>query len=509
VRNQELDLLSNVEVEESEPFVEPSVTHGATRRGTITLAGTIIGGALMFLNEILAARFLGLATYGCYALAIVFARIGEEVAMFGFGIGLLHFIPVYLRRGDKAHLLGAILLSMAFPLVVGGALVLAVWLVPPAWAMRLLHEPNTVPYLRYFAFVIPLMGVAEILGRITRAYGHAIYHVAVREVIPRLCFFVFLLVLILAGAPGLWIAAAFVASYLIASLCGLLSVASLAGRDLWHVKPKIPLRQMYAYSISSYVTVLLFLVAGSIDYVMIGMMRASEDAGLYRAAWNYSSILIVINNAFAGSMVHLYPVLVQESRFEELNQAYQKATRLIYILATPAFVVIALNAADLLALMGDQFTAATATLLLLLVANLFRSYTGIAPLLLLVSGRQKVEMANGVISIAFNVVMNLLLIPTYGIWGAAITAAVTSFLLGVLRIWEVKRYFTLSTVTPELVKTVTVCFALGLLILLISKLTHIDEPSIKNLLIRLPLSVIVMAIATWRLGLSRDQKSSP
>ncbi len=500
--------MSNVEAAESEPLVEPSVTDGATRRGTITLAGTIIGGALMFLNEILAARFLGLATYGCYALAIVFARIGEEVAMFGFGIGLLHFIPVYLRRGDKAQLLGAILLSMAFPLFVGGALVLAVWLVPSELAIRVLHEPNVVPYLRYFAFVIPLMGLTEILGRITRAYGHAIYHVAVRDVIPRVCFFVFLLVLIQAGAPGLWIAAAFIAAYFLASLSGILSVVSLAGHDLWDVKPKIPLRQMYAYSISSYFTLLLFLVAGSVDYVMIGMMRTSEDAGLYRAAWNYSSILIVINNAFASSMVHLYPVLVQESRLEELNHAYQKATRLIYLLVTPAFVVIMLNGADLLALMGDQFTAATATLLLLLVANLLRSYTGIAPLLLMVSGRQRVEMVNGVISIAFNVVMNLLLIPRYGIWGAAITAVVTSFLLGVLRIWEVKRYFTLSTVTPELVKTVSVCFALGLLMFLVSKLTNIDEPGIKNLLIRLPLSVIVMAIAIWRLGLSRNQKSS-
>lgn len=497
--------MSSAETGDVESLVEEEITEGAARRGTVTLAGTILGGAMMFVNEILAARFLGLSTYGSYALAIVLARIGEEVAMFGFGVGLLHFIPVYRRRGDKPHLLGAILLSMAFPLLVGTAIVLAVWLVPTDLATRILHDADSIPYLRFFSIVIPLMGLTEVLGRITRAYGYAIYHVTVREVIPRVAFFIFLLLLVLAKAPGLWIAGAFIGSYILASSCGILSVAKLTGRELWHTQPRFPLRQMVSYSISSYVTVLLFLAAGSVDYAMIGMMRSSDDAGLYRAAWNYASVLIVINNAFAGSMVHLYPVLVQEKRLAELNVAYQQASRLVYRLVTPVFVVIALNAADFLALMGEQFVAATGTLLLLLAANLLRSYTGIAPILLLVSGRQAVEMANGVVSIIANVLLNLWLIPKYGIWGAALTAAVTSFAMGLLRIWEVKQYFSLPTITADMVKTVAVCFAVGVVLYFAAKFMHIDEPSIRNLLIRLPVSMIVIGIAVY--GLARNRGS--
>ena len=63
---------------------------------SLTLAGGALGGGLSILNEIFVARVMGAAGYGVYALAVVLARIGETLSLFGLGVGTLHFLPIVL-----------------------------------------------------------------------------------------------------------------------------------------------------------------------------------------------------------------------------------------------------------------------------------------------------------------------------------------------------------------------------------------------------------------------------
>lgn len=440
---------------------DPQVTRGVAQRGAITLLGTLVGGVLMFGNEILAARFLGLTLYGCYALAIVFARIGEEVSMFGFGVGVLHFVPIYLRKDDKPRLVGAILLGMAFPVVIGALLVAAMWFAAPFLAEHVLHEPDAVSILRLFAFAIPFIGLSEINGRITRGFGHAIYHVAVREVIPRVAYFVLLLALVLLGANRLWIAAAYGLPYVLSSAVGVLSILKLTGPEAWKVRPIIPFREMYSYSIASYVSVLLALVMGATDYVLIGVLGTPEEAGLYRGALQYANTLVVLIHAFAASTVHLYPVLIKEGRREELDRVYRTASKSVNILAGPLCALIALNHLDFLGLLGDQFPAAGGALLVLLAANLIRSSTGIAPYVLLVSGRQRVETMNVIVGIAVTILLDLWLIPRYGIMGAAVTTLVSNAVLAALRITQLRRFWSLRTLTVDTLGPIVVSAVVG------------------------------------------------
>lgn len=467
---------------------------GVNQRGAITLLGTVVGAGLMFGNEILAARFLGLTLYGCYALAVVIARIGEEVAMFGFGVSVLHFVPVYLRNNDRARLLGTIILGTVFPLVIGIALILLMWVASPFIADYVLHEARAIPYLRYFAIAIPLIAVSEVLGRITRGYGHAIYHVLIREVVPRVVYFVCLLGLVLADAYRVWIAMAFIASYACACFVGVASVAKLSGRELWQTKPQIPFREMYAYSILSYVTVLLSLVMGATDYVMIGVLGTIDEAGLYRGSLQYANTLVLIVHAFAAGTVHLYPVLIKEKRQAELEDVYRIATKSINYLAAFLFIVIAVNRNDLLLLLGDQFDAAATALLILLVANLVRSCTGLAPYVLLVSGHQRVEMFNAAVGIVSTILFNLWLIPAYGIVGAAITTLITNTILAVLRTVELWHYFRLRTITWPWLTPVAAALALGAVFVVAAQALGIPDGSgIAAFAIRCPLSVLVIA----------------
>src|SRR5436305_5425422 len=85
----------------------------------VTLAGMGAGAVFMMVNEVLAARFLGVAGYGLFALALMLTRVSGVIAVFGVSISVLHYLPVYLSRGERQRALGTVLGSIPLPLAIG------------------------------------------------------------------------------------------------------------------------------------------------------------------------------------------------------------------------------------------------------------------------------------------------------------------------------------------------------------------------------------------------------
>src|SRR5438094_9958086 len=103
----------NASLESRLPPAEPG--GGVLRAGggfigntSITLLGLGVGAVLSMVNEVLAARFLGVAAYGLYALAMMAARVGEKVAVFGVPVSVLHYLPVHLSRDERRLAVGRV-----------------------------------------------------------------------------------------------------------------------------------------------------------------------------------------------------------------------------------------------------------------------------------------------------------------------------------------------------------------------------------------------------------------
>jgi O-antigen/teichoic acid export membrane protein len=484
--------------ENAPPRVNEPATQGISARSAITLLGTALGGALMLAVEIVMARYLGLRNYGFYTVAIVIARIGEMLSMLGVGISILHFVPLYRSRNDHGRLAGAIRFALALPVIVGAILTGILWFTAPSLARWISHDEQAIPYLRGFACAIPFMGLAEVCGRITRGFGHAIFHVLIRDLIPRFMFLALLLAVMgFRGNPH-WMINAFILSSITAGFAGLFCVIQVAGREACKSTSQIPFREMSAYSFLSFISVVLALIMGAAEYLLIGVLRSPEEAGLFRGALQYAGILQVITHAFAASTVHLYPVLVGESRHDELSRVYGSASRSVNALTSLLFVVLALNRVDLLQLLGNQFTVAADALLILLAANLIRNATGISPYILLVTNRPRAEIFNSIVGIGSSVLFNFLLVPRFGVIGAATAIFLTASILAIIRLLQMHHYYNLKTFTPQTLTPWIVSGICGSLIFVLAKLSSLEDgQGILGLGIRMPFAVIVLSAALW------------
>src|SRR5579863_6896916 len=119
-----------------------AATGGFIGNAGITLLGSAAGAVLSIANEVLAARFLGVAAYGLYALAMMLAKSGGIIAVFGVTASVMHYLPIHLSRGERQQALGTIVSSLPVPVFAGLAFALTGWLGGNWIASHVLGQPE-------------------------------------------------------------------------------------------------------------------------------------------------------------------------------------------------------------------------------------------------------------------------------------------------------------------------------------------------------------------------------
>ena len=99
---------------------------------------------------------------------------------------------------------------------------------------------------------------------------------------------------------------------------------------------------------------------------------------------------------------------------------FQEASALLLLLAWPAYVTAMVFAPFLLTAFGDGFDDGAAVIAITGVGFLLASAAGPIDMLLLMAGRSRQSLINTAVALVANIGANLLLIPPYGIEGAAL-----------------------------------------------------------------------------------------
>jgi len=117
------------------------------------------------------------------------------------------------------------------------------------------------------------------------------------------------------------------------------------------------------------------------------------------------------------------------------------STLLMFLTSLPVLIAILVFPSFLLGIFGEDFTAGKTALLILAFGQFFSTISGSVINILNMSNRQKT--ARNIIAICtfINVVLNLILIPIYGINGAAIATATSTILWNLASVLAIYRIF--------------------------------------------------------------------
>ncbi len=166
-----------------------------------------------------------------------------------------------------------------------------------------------------------------------------------------------------------------------------------------------------------------------IDSVMLGYLGQITETGWYNAAYRIAWVAYIFTGLFYTSFYPILSKAFQESK-EKLQQVWNFQMELMAVLAVPLMVggiVLAPRIIDFL--YGAEFLPSVLALQILMVmAGILLSYAGFYGILIVASHQKKLIWAtlSGAI---VNIVLNLILIPKYSLYGAAVASVITQFLI--------------------------------------------------------------------------------
>ncbi len=173
------------------------------------------------------------------------------------------------------------------------------------------------------------------------------------------------------------------------------------------------------------------LIYARIDQVMIKHMINAESVGLYDAAVRLSEAWYFIPNIIISS---LFPAIINAkiSSERKYNERLKKLASLLFLLSVVVAIPTTILASFIINLLyGEAFSGSAIILKIYIWSGVGASLGGLFNSYLVAENFRKILFVSSFITMASNVVLNLLLIPRYGIVGSA-WATFVSYMLGPL-----------------------------------------------------------------------------
>ncbi|MFP9190350.1 flippase [Natrialbaceae archaeon A-CW1-1] len=202
---------------------------------------------------------------------------------------------------------------------------------------------------------------------------------------------------------------------------------------------RFPRREMLTFNSMSIVLVFLLMSLYHIDIVMLQQFRPSSDVGNYRAALTLAEFLWFVPLALQTVYVHSTSELWSQNRHDKISSLASRTTRYTFLLtAVMAVGLAALADVAVPIYFGSDATPAIAPLLLLLPGAL--GFALARPVLAVSQGNGTLRYPVAATGVAagINVILNVLLIPRYGMHGAAIATSVGYGSMFVFHVWSAR-----------------------------------------------------------------------
>jgi O-antigen/teichoic acid export membrane protein len=187
------------------------------------------------------------------------------------------------------------------------------------------------------------------------------------------------------------------------------------------------LKEMVSFSVRIWPGSLTRLLNYRTDQILLGLMATAAALGVYAVAVNVSETLFMLPNAAATALV---PVLARGAPGDRTQQALS-VFRMLIVIGLIEVVVAALAGPVLIPLVfGPDYHASVTPFLLLLPGTLGFVAADVFTSALMTQGAPSLSSLPSVAALTVGLILDVLLIPSFGASGAALAASAAFFASG-------------------------------------------------------------------------------
>lgn len=393
-----------------------------------------VGKVLAILTTVVFARWMGAENLGSFSTFMALVGVLATVALLGF--------PTLHMREIARSPQGALVRTVT-PITVSAVGLLALTAIISLAVGQVLYHSALIPALgdvrEYVHILLPitLLGITipRYAGSTLVGLGYARTVTIIDTIVKSVLLLVLAALWFWSEGPGLLtggtrIAMEFAVAAIIAFLLYLMLFAkaplSHATEKNSLSKPRITAAWRGAIGFAGIDIAQVIFV--TIDVLVLGLFVAADQVGIYKVAAAASALLLFpmesMSAVYAPRIARGYPL----GEIGAINRDMQRLGIGVLVLALPLLLVfVFIPAWPIGLLFGESFSAAASVLTILSLGVGLRLLLGPVGWALTMSGHERVSMYTLLAGATLNLVLNLVLIPLYGVTGAAVATALATF----------------------------------------------------------------------------------
>lgn len=238
----------------------------------------------------------------------------------------------------------------------------------------------------------------------------------------------------------------------------------------------------------------------NIDIIMVERMLGLSQAGIYTITFFFGTLILVPLRTMGKISSVVIADAWKRNDIETIDDIYKKSSISLSVVGVLFFVGIWGNIDNVFALIKDDYLPGKLVILYIGIANLFDIALSVSPHIIVNSKHYK-YLSYFLLGFAiFLIVTNLLLIPVYGIVGAAIASLISKVLFNFVKFIFLYKTYRLQPFTFKFVYLIII----GFLSYWISTLMPVLPNFILDIVVRSLLIFVIFTIPIYYLKVSED-----
>jgi len=384
--------------------------------------GNLVGAGSSFFARAVAAQYLGPNKYGIIVLGVTILHSASLVCLLGLPQGLAREIP---RVNEKTDLFFT---SIFF--TIPASLLFGVVLSYSSDTLAMAFQAGELSrVIILFSFTLPFMVLFRNLLAALRGFENAIGRVLVQNFSYQIMTVLFLIIGVIIGVGTVGIAAAWSLSLLFACVVGLATLfktTNLFNNGI----PKMSI--MYGERSKGLVVLSLPLLASEglwkivdhIDSFFLGYFYDSSSVGIYDSAYTLGQVLLLFLGTMSFLALPAFSRLHSNNNISGMDSIYKTSAKWLGILVFPMYSILVSYPDLVLSLtFGKEYTSGALALQIISTGFFINVAMGLNRPGILSLGMSKSILKGNFMAVILNVFLNIILIPIFGLVGAAAASA--------------------------------------------------------------------------------------
>lgn len=385
----------------------------------ITYTGIALG---FVLTVLLYPHILSPDQYGLTRVLISASFISSQFAHLGVRNSIIKYFPFFRNVSGKQH--GMLFWVFLIPMVGFLLFGLLFWIFQDLLVDYYIDQSPL--FVEYYLWILPItffLLYFEVLNSYLRSLRDSISGSLVNEVLQRIFIILFLTFYFLGVIDFPAFILLFAISYAAQPAILITQIYRMGELRLapnFSVLRKPVIRGISTYGIYSLLGGLTTILVWNVDIIMLGSMAGLAETAIYAIAFYVASVITVPQRSIEKIAAPLVADYIENNEWKRVDEIYKKTSLNQALTGILVFGLIWLNVDLLFWILPDEYAAGIWVVLIIGIGKMIDLIAGLNGTILVNSKHYRVAFYTNLFLAVITIAANYVLIPRYGINGAAL-----------------------------------------------------------------------------------------